>query len=132
MGATGWRQCVAWAPRSSPRFPSLMRAGMFFPAGAVQVLRDEPEVLGEPMKKFVKSRRHFLKTAGMTAGAMLLSDRDGSGQTGTTIQQNQPSVAAVNSEPANYTLRIKTSPVEIAKNRILSLTTYNGQFPGPL
>ncbi|HEV2990365.1 MAG TPA: multicopper oxidase domain-containing protein [Candidatus Angelobacter sp.] len=36
------------------------------------------------------------------------------------------------SQPANYTLRIKTTPIEIAKNRILSLTTYNGQFPGPL
>lgn len=36
------------------------------------------------------------------------------------------------SQPANYTLRIKTSPVEIAKNKILSLTTYNGEFPGPL
>ena len=27
---------------------------------------------------------------------------------------------------------IKTSPVEIASKRIIALTTYNGQFPGPL
>jgi len=29
-------------------------------------------------------------------------------------------------------LHIKTSPIEIAPNRIISATTYNGQFPGPL
>jgi FtsP/CotA-like multicopper oxidase with cupredoxin domain len=33
---------------------------------------------------------------------------------------------------ADYTLRIKDSPIEIAPKRIISLTTYNGQFPGPL
>jgi FtsP/CotA-like multicopper oxidase with cupredoxin domain len=33
---------------------------------------------------------------------------------------------------ADYTLRIQTSPIEIAPGRILSVTTYNGQFPGPL
>jgi FtsP/CotA-like multicopper oxidase with cupredoxin domain len=32
-----------------------------------------------------------------------------------------------------FSLRgIKTSPIEIAPNRIISATTYNGQFPGPL
>ena len=36
------------------------------------------------------------------------------------------------SGPADYTIRIKTVPVEIAPNRIVSATTYNGQFPGPL
>src|SRR6266481_614024 len=33
---------------------------------------------------------------------------------------------------ADYTLHIKTSPVEIASKRIISAITYNGQFPGPL
>jgi FtsP/CotA-like multicopper oxidase with cupredoxin domain len=33
---------------------------------------------------------------------------------------------------ADYTLRIAASPIEIAPNRIVSGTTYNGQFPGPL
>jgi FtsP/CotA-like multicopper oxidase with cupredoxin domain len=32
----------------------------------------------------------------------------------------------------DYTLDIAVTPVEIAKDRILSTTTYNGQFPGPL
>jgi len=84
------------------------------------------------MKEFLESRRTFLKTAGMAAGAILLSGRDGSGQTGTTMQHNPSPDAAAHSGPANHTLRIQTSPVEIAKNRIISLTTYNGQFPGPL
>jgi FtsP/CotA-like multicopper oxidase with cupredoxin domain len=35
-------------------------------------------------------------------------------------------------EPADYTLRIGTGLVEVAPGRILSTTTYNGQFPGPL
>src|ERR1700730_9120326 len=84
------------------------------------------------MRNLSQSRRHFLKTVGMTAGAILLPRGDSFGRTVGAIQQSQSSDAAVNSEPANYTLRIKTSPVEIAKNRIVSLTTYDGQFPGPL
>ena len=34
--------------------------------------------------------------------------------------------------PADYTLTIAVKPVELAPNRIISTTTYNGQFPGPL
>jgi FtsP/CotA-like multicopper oxidase with cupredoxin domain len=33
---------------------------------------------------------------------------------------------------ADYTLHIKTAPIEIAPKRIISAITYNGQFPGPL
>ena len=33
---------------------------------------------------------------------------------------------------ADYTLKIQTTPLELAPNRIVSATTYNGQFPGPL
>ncbi|MDE3136970.1 MAG: multicopper oxidase domain-containing protein [Acidobacteriota bacterium] len=36
------------------------------------------------------------------------------------------------SGPADYTIRIAASPIEIAPNVILSTITYNGQFPGPL
>jgi FtsP/CotA-like multicopper oxidase with cupredoxin domain len=35
-------------------------------------------------------------------------------------------------EPADYTIRIGTSPVELAPDHIVSTTLYNGQFPGPL
>jgi FtsP/CotA-like multicopper oxidase with cupredoxin domain len=34
--------------------------------------------------------------------------------------------------PADYTLTIATNPIELAPNHIVSVTTYNGQFPGPL
>ena len=34
--------------------------------------------------------------------------------------------------PPDYTLTIAVKPIELAPNRILSVTTYNGQFPGPL
>jgi FtsP/CotA-like multicopper oxidase with cupredoxin domain len=33
---------------------------------------------------------------------------------------------------ADYSLTIATQPIELAPNRIVSVTTYNGQFPGPL
>ena len=40
--------------------------------------------------------------------------------------------ASPSSGKADYTIRIAATPVEIAPNKIISLTTYNGQFPGPL
>ncbi len=35
-------------------------------------------------------------------------------------------------EPPDYTIRIGNGLVELAPDRIISTTTYNGQFPGPL
>ena len=35
-------------------------------------------------------------------------------------------------QAADHTLRIATSLVELAPDKIISTTTYNGQFPGPL
>jgi len=43
--------------------------------------------------------------------------------------KNAPSAQ---SPAADYTLRIKASPIELAPRRIISTITYNGQFPGPL
>jgi FtsP/CotA-like multicopper oxidase with cupredoxin domain len=63
------------------------------------------------------SRRSFLGTAGILTGGALLS--------------NSPLLAQTES-PADYTLTIATNAIEIASDRILSVTTYNGQFPGPL
>jgi FtsP/CotA-like multicopper oxidase with cupredoxin domain len=67
----------------------------------------------------------------MTVGAAVLSpyaaiSKSAPVQTGDTEAPNRES-----SLP-DYTLRIGTSPVEIAPNRILSMTSYNGHFPGPL
>ncbi len=33
---------------------------------------------------------------------------------------------------ADYSLTIATQPIELAPKKIVSVTTYNGQFPGPL
>ena len=79
------------------------------------------------------SRRQFLKTAGLAVGATLLSPLDILVPSArATARQNQSAGAPNNSGPADYTLHIKTSPVEIAPKKIISVTTYNGQFPGPL
>ncbi|MGA8144905.1 MAG: multicopper oxidase domain-containing protein [Candidatus Acidiferrales bacterium] len=47
-------------------------------------------------------------------------------------QHRESAIAPDESQSADYTLHIQNSPVEIAPNRIISATTYNGQFPGPL
>ena len=77
------------------------------------------------MSSFHLSRRDFLKTAGVVASAALLSPPE--------LLTRSPTTAASPSDtPADYTLTIATKPVELAPNRIVSVTTYNGQFPGPL
>ncbi|HKM90759.1 MAG TPA: multicopper oxidase domain-containing protein, partial [Candidatus Acidoferrales bacterium] len=48
------------------------------------------------------------------------------------VPRGGPAAPPSESAPADYTLRIAASPVEIAPNRIISLITYNGHFPGPL
>jgi len=78
----------------------------------------------------VNSRRSFLKTTGLSAGALLLPAADLLAQP-TPSRPKSPALSPEDS-PADYTLRIKAAPVEIARNRILSTITYNGQFPGPL
>jgi len=63
-----------------------------------------------------ESRRNFLRTAGMLTGVYVLN-------------QALPALAE---SPADHTIHIQNSPVEIAPKRIIGVTTYNGQFPGPL
>ena len=70
------------------------------------------------MERLVQSRREFLQTSGLAAGALLLSPEN--------------LLAAEAEATADYTLRIKAAPIEIAPHQILSTITYNGQFPGPL
>src|SRR3984957_6601323 len=69
------------------------------------------------MSPFTPSRRDFLKAAGAATGTALLAPGGLLGES-TTV--------------ADYTLTMATKPLEMAPNRILSVTTYNGQFPGPL
>jgi FtsP/CotA-like multicopper oxidase with cupredoxin domain len=73
------------------------------------------------MSTISSSRRDFLKVAGLLAGAAAFSP-------GAVTQNSAP----FKEDQPDYTLHIKTTPTEIAPNRIVSLTTYNGQFPGPL
>ena len=80
------------------------------------------------MKVNFQSRRRFLRAAAISSGAILLPHIEVFGRT----KASAPAPQATASRPADYTVRIKASPVEIAPHRIISTTTYNGQFPGPL
>ena len=73
------------------------------------------------------SRRNFLKAAGSIAGTSVLPP----GLFGRSATMRPEDASQVASSP-DYTLAIAVKPVELAPNRILSTTTYNGQFPGPL
>ncbi len=77
------------------------------------------------MIAFPISRRRFLKTAGATTATLLLSPHN-------SLLGNATPAPPAEPPPADYTLHIKASPLEIAPKRILSTTTYNGQCPGPL
>ena len=67
-------------------------------------------------------RRTFLKGAATSAAAALLP------RASLAAPTNRLDYEA----PPDYILTIATKPIEIAPRRILSVTTYNGQFPGPL
>lgn len=78
------------------------------------------------MSEVFHSRRSFLKTAAIASGGILLPGARVEMAASAAVLQDSESSAA------DYTLRIKVSPIEIAPKRIISATTYNGQFPGPL
>jgi len=77
------------------------------------------------LKNSAIPRRAFLQTTGLTAGALLLCEPRSAKASAILSAQGSPG-------PADYTLHTKASTVEIAPKRIISATTYNGQFPGPL
>ena len=74
----------------------------------------------------VHSRREFLRTAGLAASAALPLLKAGLAHVAAS------SLSQGGATNADYTLRIATTAVEIAPNRIVSIANYNGQFPGPL
>ena len=82
------------------------------------------------------SRRAFLGTAGALTGGALLSPSSLLAQLEMEPSRQISAAPAISGTPAegaaDYTLTIATKPIEIAPRRILSVTTYNGQFPGPL
>jgi FtsP/CotA-like multicopper oxidase with cupredoxin domain len=71
-----------------------------------------------------------MKAVGALAGGSLLSQTLGCRQSAMSSPKEGASQAG--SGPADYTLTIAVTPAELAPNRIVSTTTYNGQFPGPL
>ena len=84
------------------------------------------------MDELSESRRRFLRAAGLSAGAALLHSGTVVAESSISTHSNDLPTASSESGSPDYTLRIKTSPIEIAPKRIISATTYNGQFPGPL
>ncbi len=73
------------------------------------------------------SRRDFLRTVGVAAGSAVVPSKFVP-----SASVDRTSDIPLRDGAADYTIRIATTPVEIAPKKIISLTTYNGQFPGPL
>ena len=74
------------------------------------------------MKNIQDSRRGFLKAVSLTAGAVLVSPPFTRRALWAQSEVGAP----------DYTLHIQNSVVEIAPKHFIPVTTYNGQFPGPL
>jgi FtsP/CotA-like multicopper oxidase with cupredoxin domain len=94
--------------------------------------RSRSAVKENSMPELMESRRQFLRAAGLTAGGFLLGANRASVISETFAKPGALPAPQNDPGPADYTLHIKASPVEIAPKRIISVTTYNGQFPGPL
>lgn len=84
---------------------------------------------------YAMDRRKFIRSAGMALPAVgvlpvgvlgVLNPVDGNMEKGNRGREWGPE------EPADYTIRIGTGLVEVGPQHIISTTTYNGQFPGPL
>jgi FtsP/CotA-like multicopper oxidase with cupredoxin domain len=84
------------------------------------------------MKKLFESRREFLRTTSLAAGALVLSPKLALAEMEAPALRAEFDFLPRGSGPADYTLHIKASAVEIAPRKIISAITYNGQFPGPL
>jgi FtsP/CotA-like multicopper oxidase with cupredoxin domain len=77
------------------------------------------------------SRRQLLKSVGLGSGALLFAP-DHFVPPIFAARADESAASQNEQRAADYTLHIRTSPLEIAPKRIISATTYNGQFPGPL
>jgi FtsP/CotA-like multicopper oxidase with cupredoxin domain len=74
------------------------------------------------------TRRDLVRMLGAAAGGALLTS---SSRDWALCELASGGLTAAD-EPPDYTLTIAVKPIEIAPDRIISVTTYNGQFPGPL
>jgi FtsP/CotA-like multicopper oxidase with cupredoxin domain len=83
-------------------------------------------------RKFLKVGGSALPVAGiLPAGFLGLSGAKNAGHRG-TARSAVGAGSAVGAEAADYTIHIGTGLVEVGPQHIISTTTYNGQFPGPL
>ena len=88
-------------------------------------------------RKFLKIGGSVLPAAGLLpASAMALIGPDHTARpvaaTAEVTATARVAVTAAAEEPADYTIHIGTGLVEVGPQHIISTTTYNGQFPGPL
>ena len=76
-------------------------------------------------RRFIKSTGFVLPIAGILPKSALeiINSNGRVTQLNETIGQN---------DNADYTIRICTGLIEVGPQHIISTTTYNGQFPGPL
>ena len=78
-------------------------------------------------------RRKFIKSAGLALPVTgLLPLGAGAFASGSLWSKASRQEQARPEETADYTIRIGTGLIEVGPQHILSTTTYNGQFPGPL
>ncbi|HTM02112.1 MAG TPA: multicopper oxidase domain-containing protein [Vicinamibacterales bacterium] len=70
----------------------------------------------------------------MTAGGALLARCSRPATTTTSSAQPQPVAGSgsIATAKADYTLHIRDSAIELAPDRIVGVTSYEGRFPGPL
>ena len=81
---------------------------------------------GFAMSDSPPTRRRFLQAAATATGALVLPRASwASPHVFSNLNPNDE-------RSADYTIHVRVSPVEIARNRIISIANYNGQFPGPL
>jgi FtsP/CotA-like multicopper oxidase with cupredoxin domain len=75
------------------------------------------------MKSHSPSRRDFFREAGLCAGGAYVSAQ---------FPFARAAARSADEASVDYTLHIQHTALEIAPKRIVSATTYNGSFPGPL
>ena len=83
----------------------------------------------QPQDKHVAmrfTRRDFLRTTGVALGSTFVP----SGYS--EAAERAPSMLPQQETASDYTIRIAASPIELSPKLIVSTTTYNGLFPGPL
>ena len=78
-------------------------------------------------RKFLKWGSSILPIAGVLPAAAM--ERVGH-EKPERVKQSEGLIRPV--ETADYTIRINTGMIEVGSQQIISTTTYNGQFPGPL